>query len=152
MVGPGGEKIRFIERRSKCRIQHAKDDAELQRGFGTGPVLAGMPLPAQSGGTQDGEGPAAAAPRTTKLLLFGDAEAVEIARGLIMEAIDNREQKNKQRQKEYEKKRDVSCCEYLVCMGGDSGTRAELSPLLAWRVDDAAADGRGPGPLLQVSC
>ncbi len=45
----------------------------------------------------------------TKLLLFGDSTAVEAARVLIMEAIDNREQKVKQRQKEYDKKKDVSC-------------------------------------------
>lgn len=43
------------------------------------------------------------------LQLFGSAEQCEAARGMIEEAVENREQKQKQRQKEYEKKKDVSC-------------------------------------------
>ena len=95
MVGPGGEKIKWIQRKSKCRVQHAKDEAELERGFGTGP---GLPIRLPTAPD--------AAPKTTKLLLFGNSDAVEAARALILEAIDNREQKQKQRQREYDRKRE----------------------------------------------
>ena len=49
----------------------------------------------------------ASAPKMTTLHIFGSAEQCEKARELIMEAIDNREQKAKQRAKEYEKKKEV---------------------------------------------
>uniref|UniRef100_A0A1D1ZYA6 J domain-containing protein n=1 Tax=Auxenochlorella protothecoides TaxID=3075 RepID=A0A1D1ZYA6_AUXPR len=97
VVGPAGEKIKFIQRKSKCRIQHAKEEQELEVGFGMGP-LYNLPIK-----TNDPNAP----PKMTKLLLFGDSTAVEAARVLIMEAIDNREQKVKQRQKEYDKKKDA---------------------------------------------
>ena len=42
VVGAGGDKIKWIQRKSKCRIQVKKADQELERGFGTGPT---MPLP-----------------------------------------------------------------------------------------------------------
>lgn len=38
VVGPAGEKIKFIQRKSKCRIQHAKEEQELEVGFGMGPL------------------------------------------------------------------------------------------------------------------
>ncbi|GFH07661.1 J domain-containing protein [Haematococcus lacustris] len=40
------------------------------------------------------------------LLLYGNQHAVEAAERMIMEAIDNREQKQKQRARDYEKKRE----------------------------------------------
>lgn len=47
------------------------------------------------------------------LQLFGSAEQCEQARGLIEEAVDNREQKQAQRKKEYEKKKEVGCFDLL---------------------------------------
>ncbi|KDD71550.1 hypothetical protein H632_c4813p0, partial [Helicosporidium sp. ATCC 50920] len=44
---------------------------------------------------------------TTTLQLFGNAQQCEAARALILEAVDNRVQKDKQRAKEYEKKKDA---------------------------------------------
>lgn len=44
----------------------------------------------------------------TTLQLFGSAEQCAAATAMIEEAIDNKEQKVKQRQKEYDKKKEVS--------------------------------------------
>ncbi len=48
------------------------------------------------------------------MMLFGDQKAVETAERMIMEAIDNREQKAKNRQKEYEKKREAKRRERML--------------------------------------
>lgn len=96
MVGQGGDKIKYIQRKTKCRIQVKKEQAELARAFGSGPQLLpgkGMPLP-------DGQ------KRMVTVMLFGSASECENARRLIEEACDNKEQKAKQRAKEYEKKKD----------------------------------------------
>ena len=42
----------------------------------------------------------------TILMLYGDAKSLEIAERMIWEAVENKEQKAKQRAKEYEKKRE----------------------------------------------
>lgn len=42
----------------------------------------------------------------TTVEVFGDRKAVEIAERMILEAIDNREQKQQQREREYERKRE----------------------------------------------
>lgn len=42
----------------------------------------------------------------TTIMLFGDAKAIEIAMRMIDEAVDNKEQKAKQRHKEYERKKE----------------------------------------------
>ena len=42
----------------------------------------------------------------TTVEVFGDRKAVEIAERMILEAIENREQKKQQREREYERKRD----------------------------------------------
>jgi hypothetical protein len=36
----GGEKVKLIQRKIKCRIQHAKGDDELVMGWGGGPAAA----------------------------------------------------------------------------------------------------------------
>ncbi|KAI8472485.1 MAG: DnaJ-domain-containing protein [Monoraphidium minutum] len=82
IVGAGGATIKEIQKKSKARIQIKKSEEELNRGFG---------------------GPAR--PMTT-LMLFGDAKAIEIAMRMIDEAQENKEQKAKQRAKEYERKKD----------------------------------------------
>lgn len=92
VVGPSGTKIQEIEKKSKAKIQIKKDEAELLRGFGTGPNLKPVP--------KDGE------ERLTTVAIYGDSKAVEIAERMIQEAMDNKEQKAKQRNKEYEKKRE----------------------------------------------
>lgn len=93
VIGAGGSKVQEIQRKSKCRIQIKKTEAELGRAFGSGPVAAAAAK-------------LAAAETTTTLMLFGDAKAVEAAMRMIDEAVDNREQKQKQRQKEYDRKRE----------------------------------------------
>ncbi|KAA6420182.1 MAG: subfamily B member 6 [Trebouxia sp. A1-2] len=96
MVGQGGDKIKYIQRKTKCRIQVKKEQAELARAFGSGPQLLppkGAPLP-------DGQ------KKMVTVMLFGSASECENARKLIEEACDNKEQKAKQRAKEYEKKKD----------------------------------------------
>ena len=97
VIGPGGETIKMIEKKTKCRIQHTKDDAELQRGFGTGSSLA-----AAAAARIDPE----AKNKKVKLKLFGNSEMCEAARELILETVENREQKAKQRAKAYEKKKE----------------------------------------------
>lgn len=52
--------------------------------------------------------------KLTTVMLFGDQKAVETAERMIMEAIDNREQKAKNRQKEYEKKREAKRRERML--------------------------------------
>jgi hypothetical protein len=47
-------------------------------------------------------------------MLFGDEKAVEMAERMIMEAIDNKEQKQKNRQKEYERKREAKRRERMM--------------------------------------
>lgn len=42
--------------------------------------------------------------KLVRIHVFGDAKGVEIAERMVMEAVENKEQKMKQRQKEYEKK------------------------------------------------
>lgn len=68
----------------------------MVRAFGSGPQLLppkGAPLP-------DGQ------KKMVTVMLFGSASECENARKLIEEACDNKEQKAKQRAKEYEKKKD----------------------------------------------
>ena len=48
------------------------------------------------------------------LQLFGNAEACEMARELILEAVENKEQKAKQREKMYEKKRSAKASERQI--------------------------------------
>jgi len=96
VIGPGGEKIKEIERKSKCRIQHAKDSTEMNRGFGLGiAAIAKAAVAAAASGEK----------KMMTLQLFGNADACEMAREMIIEAVENREQKAKQKEKEYEKKR-----------------------------------------------
>ncbi|KAL6763942.1 DnaJ-domain-containing protein [Haematococcus lacustris] len=94
VVGPGGVKIQEIQRKSKARVQIIKEEAEMTKAWGSGPT----PTFKQ----QNLEYAAA----MVTLLLYGNQHAVEAAERMIMEAIDNREQKQKQRARDYEKKRE----------------------------------------------
>lgn len=104
VIGPGGEKIKYIERRSKCRIQHAKDAADLNRGFGQSLAAAAQAAASAAQGER----------HMTTLQLFGNADACEMARELILEAVENREQKAKQREKMYEKKKAAKASERQI--------------------------------------
>lgn len=94
VIGPGGERIKMMERKSKCRIQHSKATADLNRGFGAGSQLV------SDIATGNHER------KYITLQLFGNADACETARSMILEAVENKEQKAKQRAKEYEKKKE----------------------------------------------
>jgi hypothetical protein len=98
----------------RARIQIKKSDEELSRGFGgaAAPVPAGKPAqPTTAAGEgeeddDDDEGGGGPAKPMTTLMIYGDAKAIEIAMRMIDEAVDNREQKAKQRHKEYERKKE----------------------------------------------
>lgn len=95
VIGPGGEIIRGIEKRSKCKIQHTKSDMSMHLGFGSS---IKEQLEAHSSNTSKDD--------FVTLKLYGKPEACESARVLIMEAVENKEQKAKQRAREYEKKKE----------------------------------------------
>lgn len=80
-------------------MQVQKDEVDLKKAFGSGPILEGVPKGPQL--AKDGE------VKLVTLMIFGDASQCEAAKSLIQEAIDNKEQKQKQRHKEYEKKKDA---------------------------------------------
>jgi hypothetical protein len=81
-------------------VQHKKDDDALVKGWGEGGST--FQLPVRGVQKDDGGGT-----KLTTLQLFGSATQCEAARALIMDAIDNKEQKQKQRHKEYDKKKEV---------------------------------------------
>ena len=103
VIGPGGETIKLISKKSKCRVQVTKSDAELARGFGGG-----------GGGEAVGPGPAGDgegddAPPSARLVtidLFGTPHQCEVAERLIQEAVENREQKSRQRAAAYDRKKE----------------------------------------------
>jgi hypothetical protein len=98
VIGPGGDKIKEIQKRSRCRIQTTKSEAELSRGFGMGISSVGAAAAAAA---------AAGEKAMTTLQLFGSESACEAARELIMEAVENKEYKAKQRERAYEKKKEA---------------------------------------------
>eukprot|EP00955_Chlamydomonas_euryale_P038627 351140-Chlamydomonas_euryale.AAC.47 len=50
--------------------------------------------------------PGGPAPKMSVIMVFGDEKAVEIAERMILEAVENKEQKAKQREQQYDKKRE----------------------------------------------
>lgn len=123
VVGPGGETIRAIQKRTKCRIQHRKTEAAMEAGFGTS-SLAQLGAERAAAAAARGQGREQAP--TTTLQLFGNAQQCEAARALILEAVDNRVQKDKQRAKEYEKKKDVRCGRGRRARGGAAGLEGSI--------------------------
>jgi hypothetical protein len=132
----------------RARIQIKKEEEELNRAFGSGPIERPKPQPYKGPrapkGTAQLTGPAAAPAaavaaagaaaegaadgedadgeeqqqrRMTTVEIFGDSKAVEKAVAMIEEAVANKEQKAKQRQAQYDRKRDqkrrdrcAQCC------------------------------------------
>lgn len=92
VIGPKGENVKQIERKTKCKVQHKKDDVELDKGFGSG-----FAIPVLNVGET----------RMVTLQLFGNETECEQAAAMIQELIENRDQKLKQRQKEYAKKKEA---------------------------------------------
>jgi hypothetical protein len=118
----------------RARVQIKKDEEELNRAWGSGPPPKPTPQPyrgpkAPKGTAQLTAGPQATAAaaaaaaaeggegaeeeeqqqpqqRLTVVQIFGDAKAVEKAVAMIEEAVANREQKAKQRQAQYDRKRE----------------------------------------------
>ena len=72
-----------------CLAQVRKADEELTVAFGSGPQLQAPP----AAPSKDGQ------PKMVTVMLFGNAHECEKAQRLIEEAVDNKEQKAKQRQK-----------------------------------------------------
>jgi hypothetical protein len=72
-----------------------KEEEELERGFGTGRKLklpgkiAMMAAKQQEGGT----------PQKAVIMIYGDPEKAAFAHRLLLECVENKEQKQKQRQK-----------------------------------------------------
>ncbi|KAG2430428.1 hypothetical protein HXX76_009953 [Chlamydomonas incerta] len=104
VIGPGGEKIKEIQKKSKARVQVKKDDKELNKGFGEGFKLEMEEALAKSSGEK----------KLKTILLFGDEKSVEMAERMIMEAIENKEQKARNREKEYERKRETKRRERML--------------------------------------
>ena len=104
VIGPGGETIKQIEKRSKCRIQHSKAAADLTVGFGQS--IAAVAQAAVAAASEQR--------KMMTLQLFGNAKACDMAREMILEAVKNREQKAKQREKTYEKKRSSKVAERQI--------------------------------------
>ena len=93
MMGVGGEKIKMIQKKSKCRVQIVKDKAELEKGFGEAATTT-------AGSTDAPE------KKFTKFHLFGNEQQCELAREMILESIENRSQKERNRQRQKEKRRE----------------------------------------------
>jgi hypothetical protein len=92
-------KQKFVQRTVQLRdgsgLQVKKEAEELERAFGTGRKLklpgkiAMMTAKNQEGG----------APEKAVIMIYGDPEKAAIAHRLLLECVENKEQKQKQRQK-----------------------------------------------------
>lgn len=81
------------ERLLRC-IQVKKEAKELERAFGTGPQVR---LPGKIAAmVRDYNGGEA---EMTTIMIYGESHRVQIAKNMLLEAVENREQKQKQRQK-----------------------------------------------------
>ena len=90
VMGVGGERIKLIQKKSKCRVQIVKEKSELEKGFGISAVPS----------TETVKKP------FTKFHLFGNEQQCEQAREMILEAVENREQKERNKLRQKEKKRE----------------------------------------------
>lgn len=114
VVGAGGEKIKFIQKKAKCRIQVKKDEEDLEVGWGTStgfklPQRGPQMVDSKEGGKEGGK-----EVKMATLQLFGSDDQCAAAVAMIEEAISNKDQKQKQRQKEYDKKKEAKRLERQI--------------------------------------
>jgi hypothetical protein len=86
---------RFETLRTISRIvQVKKEDAEMERAFGSGTQVR-LPgkIAAMARQLNGGE------VEMATILIYGDSQKVQIAKSMLLEAVENKEQKQKQRQK-----------------------------------------------------
>jgi hypothetical protein len=95
VIGPSGETIKGIEKKSGCRIQVKKSDRSMQLAFGSS-FKDQVDAHASNTG-KDG---------MVTLCIFGKEKHCQIAKQLIMEVVENKEEKAKQRARAYEKKKE----------------------------------------------
>eukprot|EP01025_Chloroclados_australasicus_P047843 TRINITY_DN5398_c1_g4_i1.p1 TRINITY_DN5398_c1_g4~~TRINITY_DN5398_c1_g4_i1.p1 ORF type:complete len:376 (-),score=65.46 TRINITY_DN5398_c1_g4_i1:557-1624(-) len=97
LVGPNGTKIQEIQKKARCRIQIKKTEADLNKAFGSG-MLNYIPEHRLAGKE--------ASQRFSIVQIFGSGRSIQLAQRLINEAIENKDQKQRNRQREYEKKKE----------------------------------------------
>ena len=95
VIGPSGETVKGMEKKSGCRIQVKKSDMSMQLGFGSS-FKDQVDAHASNAGKDS----------MVTLCIFGKESNCETARQLIMEAVENKEEKAKQRARAYEKKKE----------------------------------------------
>lgn len=95
VIGPSGEIIKGIEKRSGCKIQVKKSDKAMRLGFGS--TFREQVDAHSSNAGKDG---------MVTLAIFGTDSHCQIARQMIMDTVDNKDEKAKQRARAYEKKKE----------------------------------------------
>ena len=103
VMGPGGERIRDLQRRTKCRVQLAKTEAELAKGWGADGVGASA---ADTAAANAAAADALPSQRTSTFHLFGSAGAVAAATTAIEELVADRDAKARKRAAAAAKKKD----------------------------------------------
>jgi hypothetical protein len=99
-------------------VQVKKEVSELERGFGTGPQVR---LPGKLAAmVRDINGVEA---EMATIMIFGDAPKVQLAKSMLLEAVENKEQKQKQRQKVR-----MAWCFQVACHH-EQGPAAQVEPL-----------------------
>jgi len=97
-----------------------KGTAQLTAGPAATAAAAAAAAAAEGDGEGGEEGEEQQQPqqRLTVVQIFGDAKAVEKAVAMIEEAVANKEQKARQRQAQYDRKREQKRKDRCVCEGG----------------------------------
>lgn len=95
VIGPSGEIVKGIEKKSGCRIQVKKSDRSMQLAFGSS-FKDQLDAHASNTGKDS----------MVTLYIFGKEKNCQTAKQLIMEAVENKEEKAKQRARAYEKKKE----------------------------------------------
>ena len=95
VIGPSGETIKGMEKKSGCKIQVKKSDMSMQLAFGSS-IKDQVDAHASNAGKDS----------MVTLCIFGKESQCHIAKQMIMEAVENKEEKAKQRARAYEKKKE----------------------------------------------
>lgn len=99
-MGAGGENIRAMQRRTKCRIQLAKSEGEMAVGWGAGAA-------ARAKAAAGGDPSVPKHQRSVDFHLFGSSAACDAARAAIEEAVADREAKARKRAAAADKKKEA---------------------------------------------